>query len=108
MSRLNIALDRITEINEEEISFEWEKTLFPLQKQTNDKLMPHKKLFDAGQNFMDRFELWMHTQVGIHEPFVIETEIIEVLKIIAELETVFAEKPPTLKLTIDVGVESFY
>lgn len=84
------------------MSFEWERTQFPLQSQTNDKLMPHKKLFDAGQNFMDRYELWMHTQVGIHEPSVIEKEIIEVLKIIAELETVFAENPATLKLTIDV------
>lgn len=90
------------EINEEESSFEWEMSLFPLQDQTNGKLAPHKKLFDAGQNFMDRFDQWMHTQVGIHEPSVIETEIVEVLRIITELETVFAEKPETLKLTIDV------
>lgn len=90
------------EINEEESSFEWEMSLFPLQDQTNGNLAPHKKLFDAGQNFMDRFDQWMHTQVGIHEPSVIETEIVEVLRIITELETVFAEKPETLKLTIDV------
>lgn len=102
--RLNVALDRIAEINEEEVSFEWEKSLFPLQNQTMDKLMPHKRLFDAGQNFMDRYDLWMHTQVGIHDPSVIEKEILEVLKIITELEAIFAEKPETLKLTIDVRI----
>lgn len=100
--RLNVALQRIVEINVEEVSFEWEKSLFPLQEQTTAKLTPHKKLFDAGQNFMDRYDLWMHTQVGIHEPSVIEKEIVEVLQIITQLETVFAEKPETLTLTIDV------
>lgn len=99
-------MDRIAEINEEEVSFEWEKSQFPLQNQTMDKLMPHKRLFDAGQNFMDRYDLWMHTQVGIHEPSVIEREIVEVLKIITELETIFAGKPETLKLTIDVSFSS--
>lgn len=102
-SRLNVALDKIVEINEEEVSFEWDRSQFPLQEQTNGKLAPHKALFDAGQNFMDRFDLWMHTQVGIHEPSVIEKEIVEVLRVIAELEIVFAEKPETLKLTIDVS-----
>lgn len=97
-----MALQRIVEINVEEVSFEWEKSLFPLQEQTTAKLTPHKKLFDAGQNFMDRYDLWMHTQVGIHEPSLIEKEIVEVLQIITQLETVFAEKPETLKLTIDV------
>lgn len=90
------------EINEEEVSFEWEKSQFPLQEETSGKLAPHKKLFDAGQNFMDQYDLWMHTQVGIHEPSVIETEILNVLQIITELEVVFAEKPETLKLTLDV------
>lgn len=99
-----MALDRIVDINEEELSFEWEKSQFPLQNQTMDKLKPHKTLFDAGQNFMDRFDLWMHTQVGIHEPSVIEKEILDVLRIIAELEVVFAEKPETLKLTLDVSL----
>lgn len=98
------ALERIAEINEEEISFEWESSQFPLQCQTNEKLKPHKQLFDAGQNFMDRYDLWMHTQVGIHEPSVIENEIVDVLRIIFELETVFAEKPATLKLTLDVRI----
>lgn len=84
------------------MSFEWEKTKFPLQEQTNAKLTPHKKLFDAGQNFMDKYELWMHTQVGIHEPSMIEAEIVQVFQIITELETIFAEKPETLQLTIDV------
>lgn len=103
MHRLNVAMDRIEEINEEEVSFEWEKTQFPLQEQTTAKLTPHKRLFDAGQNFMDRYDLWMHTQVGIHEPAVIEKEIVEVLRIITELEIVFTENPETLKLTLDVS-----
>lgn len=57
---------------------------------------------------MDQYDLWMHTQVGIHEPAVIEKRIVQVLQIISELEVVFAEKPETLKLTLDVSTEAAY
>lgn len=65
-SRLTHAMQKIDEINEEEAAYGWEMSQYPLRKQCADKLQPYKKLFDAGQEFMDKHELWMHTQVGTY------------------------------------------
>lgn len=65
--RLTNALEKIERINEEEKSFGWPLSEYPLRKQTHIKLMPYKKLFDAGQDFIEKRDLWLKSQVSFRE-----------------------------------------
>lgn len=65
-ARLTNALEKIERINEEEKSFGWPLSEYPLRKQTHVKLMPYKKLFDAGQDFIEKRDLWLKSQVSFN------------------------------------------
>lgn len=97
------AQEKINQINEEERSYTWDESEFPLRNATYEKLVPHKNLFDAGQDFMDKYEVWMHTQVGTFEPSDIDNDVAAIYKTILTLEKLFVDSPNTQKLTLDVS-----
>lgn len=106
-SRLVAAMEKIDRINEEEASYGWELSQYPLRKQTHDKLKPYKTLFDAGHDFVERRELWLTSQVGTFEPEDVDTEIGTVYRIVLKLEKTFGERPMTKKLAEDVSLFCF-
>lgn len=93
---------KIDEINEEEAAYGWELSQYPLRKQCADKLQPYKKLFDAGQEFMDKHDLWMHTQVGTYEPEQIEETIGNLYRAVYKLEKQFSDSPSTQRLATGI------
>ncbi|XP_059609452.1 dynein axonemal heavy chain 7 [Phlebotomus argentipes] len=101
-NKLMSAQEKINQINEEESSYMWEESQFPLRNATYEKLVPHKNLFDAGQDFMDKYEIWMHTQVGTFEPSDIDNDVAVIYKTILTLEKLFMDSPNTQKLTLDI------
>ncbi|XP_055681851.1 dynein axonemal heavy chain 7 [Lutzomyia longipalpis] len=101
-NKLISAQEKINQINEEERSYTWEESEFPLRNATYEKLVPHKNLFDAGQDFMDKYEVWMHTQVGTFEPSDIDNDVAAIYKTILTLEKLFVDSPNTQKLTLDI------
>lgn len=100
--KLTIAMQKIDEINEEERAYEWEESAYPLRKQCADKLAPYKKLYDAGQEFMDSHELWMHSQVGTYEPEMIEESIGNLYRAVVKLEKQFSDSINTQRLATGV------
>uniref|UniRef100_A0A1B0D1E5 Uncharacterized protein n=1 Tax=Phlebotomus papatasi TaxID=29031 RepID=A0A1B0D1E5_PHLPP len=92
-NKLINAQEKINQINEEERSYMWEESEFPLRNATYEKLVPHKNLFDAGQDFMDKYEVWMHTQVGTFEPSDIDSDVAVIYKTIIMLEKLFTHMP---------------
>ncbi|GAB0099121.1 Dynein heavy chain [Sergentomyia squamirostris] len=101
-NKLMSAQEKINQVNEEERSYMWEESEFPLRNATYEKLVPHKNLFDAGQDFMDKYEVWMHTQVGTFEPSIIDNDVSVIYKTIMTLEKLFVDSPNTQKLTQDI------
>lgn len=102
-TRLTHAMQKIDEINEEEAAYGWEMSQYPLRKQCADKLQPYKKLFDAGQEFMDKHELWMHTQVGTYEPESIDDTIGNLYRDVVKLEKQFSDSMNTQRLATGVS-----
>lgn len=95
-------MTKIDEINEEEAAYGWELSWYPLRKQCADKLLPFKKLFDAGQEFMDKHHLWMHSQVGTYEPEEIEETIGNLYRAVYKLEKQFSDSPNSQRLATGI------
>jgi dynein heavy chain len=93
---------KIEEINEEEIAYGWEESSYPLRKQCGEKLSPFKKLFDAGQEFMDKHNLWMHSQVGTYEPEEIDQTIGNLYRAVVKLEKQFSDSMNTQRLATGI------
>lgn len=63
--RLSNALTRIDQFNEEEASYGYELSQYPKRKMVYDKLVPFKKLFDAGFDYLEKYKAWMTGKVRV-------------------------------------------
>uniref|UniRef100_A0A1A9WZZ0 Dynein axonemal heavy chain 7 n=1 Tax=Glossina brevipalpis TaxID=37001 RepID=A0A1A9WZZ0_9MUSC len=108
-ARLMQAMDTIDRINEEETAYGWDLTQYPVRKKTHDLLKPYKALYDAGQDFFDKSELWMNSQIGTFEPDVIAEDVSSIYRIIQKLEKQMSDRPHTSELIRDIkeNIESF-
>lgn len=103
-ARLTAALDKIDRINEEEKSFGWSLSEYPLRKQTHVKLMPYKKLFDAGQDFIEKRDLWLKSQVGSFDPLNIAESIENIYNDLLKLSQGFEEHPQSKRLAEEIKI----
>lgn len=101
-ARLTAALEKIERINDEERSFGWPFSEYPLRKQTHTKLMPYKKLFDAGQDFIEKRDLWLKSQVGLFDPVDIAKNIETIYDDLLKLSQGFDEHPQSKRLAEDI------
>ncbi|XP_053674809.1 dynein axonemal heavy chain 7 [Anopheles nili] len=101
-SKLVAAMDKIDHINEEETAYGWELSQYPTRKQCHDKLAPYKQLYDAGQEFMDKHDLWMHSQVGSHDPEQIDDTVGTLYRTVYKLEKHFSDSYQTQRLAHDI------
>ncbi|XP_068140477.1 dynein axonemal heavy chain 7 [Drosophila tropicalis] len=107
--RLVQAMETIDQINEEETAYGWDLSQYPMRKKAHDQLKPYKNLFDAGQDFMDKYDLWMHSQVGSFDPDEIDQDVSNFYRIIQKLEKQMGDHPTTMQLILDVKeqIEAF-
>lgn len=101
-------MQKIDEINEEEKAYGWEMSQYPLRKQCADRLNPYKNLFDAGQEFMNKHDLWMHCQVGTYEPESISDIITNLYQAVLRLEKHFSEPGNFNTMRLATGVSARY
>lgn len=101
-SRLVTAMETIDHINEEETAYGWDLSQYPVRKKTHDQLKPYKNLFDAGQDFMDKWELWMYSQVGSFDPDEIDSDLSNFYRVVQKLEKQMGDHPQTMQLILDV------
>jgi len=73
--RLIAAMEKIDKFNEEEISFDWEITQYPLRKQIADRLMPFKKLFDSICEYLTKYDNWINSTIGTYDPEEIDNDV---------------------------------
>lgn len=101
-NRLVAAMDTIDRINEEETAYGWDLSQYSVRKKAHDQLKPYKTLFDAGQEFMDKYDLWMNSQVGSFDPDEIENDVANLYRVIQKLEKQMGDHPTTMLLIKDV------
>lgn len=101
-ARLTAAKEKIKKINEEERSYDWTLSEYPLREQTHEKLLPYKRLFDAGQEFIENRDLWLKSQVGSFDPIEIANDIEQIYESIVQLSTEFEEMPQPKRLAEDI------
>ncbi|XP_026726846.1 dynein heavy chain 7, axonemal [Trichoplusia ni] len=100
--KLSNALTKIDQFNEEESSFGWDLSQYPKRKAIFDRLVPFKRLFDAGYDFLEKHNTWMSSKVGSFDPETIEGDVSYYYKIVYKLEKSFAEVPETHRLAVSV------
>ncbi|KAI5631027.1 dynein heavy chain and region d6 of dynein motor domain-containing protein [Phthorimaea operculella] len=103
--KLQQALIKIDQFNEEEVAYGFEQTQYPKRKQLFDKLTPYKKLYDAGHEFLNKHDKWMNTKIGSFDPEEIEGDVSYLYKIVYKLEKSFAEVPDTHHLADTIREE---
>lgn len=101
-NRLIAAMEKIDSINEEEAAYGWELSQYQIRKKTHDLLTPYKKLFDAGQDFMEKRELWLTSQVGTFNPDEIDNDIGTIHRAVMKLEKQFGDSKVTRQLAGNV------
>nr|CAH7763976.1 unnamed protein product [Callosobruchus chinensis] len=107
--RLEQAMETIDRFNQEEASFGFDLSEYPLRKQVHDKLVPYKMLYDNAVDFLNKCELWMKSRVGTYIPKEIESDTGTFFKNIYHLDKTFSEKPATqeLAMTVRERIEDF-
>ncbi|KOB65804.1 Dynein heavy chain at 36C [Operophtera brumata] len=70
----------------------------------DEKLVPFKKLFDAGFEFLEKHDLWMTTKVGSFDPEDIEGDVSYYYKIVYKLEKSFQDVPDTYHLACSIRI----
>lgn len=103
-SRLIAAMEKIERINEEEASYNWPRSEYPLRQQTHDKLLPYKMLFDAGQDFIEKRDLWLKSQVGSFDPIDIANDITTIYEVVVRLAEEFESNPQSRRLAEDIKI----
>lgn len=101
--RLIQAMERIDAFNNEEIAFGWELSQYPLRKQIHEKLNPYKKLYDNATEFLNKYDIWMKSRVGTHDPEEIDGDVGTYHRNIYKLEKLFVDRPATLNLATNVS-----
>ncbi|XP_014203995.1 dynein heavy chain 7, axonemal [Copidosoma floridanum] len=106
--KLVMAMEKIDKFNEEENSFGWETTQYPLRKEIVDRLTPYKKLYDVACGFLSKYEKWMTSMIGTYNPEEIDGEVSTSFRTMYKLEKSFHEpEPRKLAETVRESIESF-
>lgn len=107
-NKLIVAMEKIDKFNEEETSFGWEITQYPLRKKIADRLAPFKKLFDTTCEYFTKHEQWIKSMIGSYEPETINDEVDQAYRSIYKLEKSFLEpESRNLAATVLEKIEDF-
>lgn len=108
-AKLQAASDKADKFNKEEEMFEWETTNYPLRKQVSDKLAPYLRLYESACEFLEKRELWLKSQIGTHDPDVIDTDVSNLWRTVYKLEKTFNDVPLVKDLVTQVKtiIEAF-
>lgn len=103
--KLEVATDRIEQINEEELSFEWPLSQYPERREIFDKLAPLKTFFNAAAEFIEKRSEWLSSVGGTFEAEVVTTDTDVAYKQIQKIEKRFDGTPMLEKICSDVKKE---
>ncbi|XP_047226085.1 dynein axonemal heavy chain 7 isoform X2 [Girardinichthys multiradiatus] len=108
-ARLDLASEKINELNLEEEAFGWPVSQYPLRTLIQEKLTPFLRLYETASDFLTHDEQWLCGPLSAVSPDKVELEVGNYWRTIYKLEKGFSEVPNALKIarTIKAKVESF-
>ncbi|XP_014909460.1 dynein heavy chain 7, axonemal [Poecilia latipinna] len=108
-TRLDMASDKINDLNMEEEAFGWPVSQFPQRKQIQDGLTPFLRLYETSFEFLQDHDKWLHGPLSGVPPDKVEGDVGNYWRTLYKLEKGFSEVPNALKIAkiVKSKVESF-
>ena len=101
-ARLEDCMNRIDQLNKEEVLFKWEQTNYPQRAAIATQLAPFVRLYDTGSDFADKCQLWLSTPVDEINPDTVVAEVEGMWTTIYRLEKFFNANPVPLSIATKV------
>ncbi|GCC28735.1 hypothetical protein chiPu_0007169 [Chiloscyllium punctatum] len=108
-AKLNQAMEKIDQINEEEQAFGWSESQYPQRKQTSDTLQPYLRLYDLTVEFNGKYKNWMEGPFTEANPDQVEADVGNYWRALYKLERTLTDSPNSYKIanTVRKKVEEF-
>ncbi|KAM8934175.1 dynein axonemal heavy chain 7 [Pelodytes ibericus] len=108
-SKLDLAVEKVDQLNAEEESFGWAASQYPQRKKVQDSLSPFLRLYETTVEFNTKYKTWMEGSYSSVNPDLVEQDVGNYWRVLYKLERTFHELPNALLLTskIKAKVEEF-
>ncbi|XP_029081389.1 dynein heavy chain 7, axonemal [Monodon monoceros] len=107
--KLDLAADKIEQLNAEEEAFGWLPSIYPQRKKIQDVLNPYLRLYETVVEFSTKYRAWTEGPYHKVNPDQIETEVGNYWRGLYKLEKTFHDSPNALAMTkkVRAKVEDF-
>ncbi|XP_065736704.1 dynein axonemal heavy chain 7 [Phocoena phocoena] len=107
--KLDLAADKIEQLNAEEEAFGWLPSIYPQRKKIQDGLNPYLRLYETVVEFSTKHRAWTEGPYHKVNPDQIETEVGNYWRGLYKLEKTFHDSPNALAMTkkVRAKVEDF-
>ncbi|XP_024589402.1 dynein heavy chain 7, axonemal [Neophocaena asiaeorientalis asiaeorientalis] len=107
--KLDLAADKIEQLNAEEEAFGWLPSIYPQRKKIQDGLNPYLRLYETVVEFSTKHRAWTEGPYHKVNPDQIETEVGNYWRGLYKLEKTFHDSPHALAMTkkVRAKVEDF-
>ncbi|VEL37824.1 unnamed protein product [Protopolystoma xenopodis] len=108
-AKLDVAMTKIEAFNQEEETFKWETTSYPLRAEVQSTLKPFLKLYETTVEFNTKYKSWMEGSMDKVEPDKVEIDVGNYYRSLYKLEKTFEALPAPRKISVKVRgkVEEF-
>ncbi|XP_026981187.1 dynein axonemal heavy chain 7 [Sagmatias obliquidens] len=107
--KLDLAADKIEQLNAEEEAFGWLPSIYPQRKKIQDGLNPYLRLYETVVEFSTKYRAWTEGPYHKVNPDQIEAEVGNYWRGLYKLEKTFHDSPNALAMTkkVRAKVEDF-
>lgn len=107
--RLEAALTKVKNFNDEEMAFGWSLTDYPLRTETQNILRPFLRLYEVTVEFNNKHKEWMDGPMEKVNPEIVDTDISSYYRTLFKLEKTFESMPAPRKIAskVRLKVEDF-
>ncbi|XP_053554548.1 dynein axonemal heavy chain 7 [Bombina bombina] len=108
-SKLDLAVEKIDQLNAEEEAFGWAATQYPQRKKVQESISPFFRLYEIIVEFNTKYKNWMEGPYSAVNPDLVEQDVGNYWRALYKLEKSFRDIPNPLSLTskIKTKVEEF-
>ncbi|KAM9851167.1 dynein axonemal heavy chain 7 [Aulostomus maculatus] len=108
-TRLELAMEKINDLNQEEEAYGWTVSQYPQRKNIQDKLSPFLHLYETANSFLTQHQQWLYGPLASVNPDKVEGDVGNFWRTLYKLEKVFSDVPnaQNLATTVKVQVENF-
>ena len=69
----------------------------------SEKLAPYLRLYESAAEFLEKRDLWLSSQIGTHDPEVIDNDVTNLFRTVFKLEKTFNDIPVVRDMVVQVS-----